>query len=71
MGRLHQICSSRRFVEEKSGSDLCPMSCFTFLPRISISTMSKCDKLDPIFHFHWPSVYSESVTQPRASIELQ
>ncbi len=70
MGGLCQICSSGEFVEKKSGADLYALSCFTFLPHISISTMPKCDYLEPIFHFSWPNVYSESVTQPQASVEL-
>lgn len=40
-----------------------------FYPVFSKSTMPEWDYLEPIFHFHWPSVYSESATQPQASVE--
>lgn len=70
MGGLCLICSSGRFAEKKSGSDLCALSCFTFLSHISISTMPEWDYLEPITHAPWPSVSSESVTQPQATMAL-
>lgn len=74
MGGLCQICGYGQIVEQKKKKKMDRIYAFChlshYLPIFLYLHCQKCDCPEPIIRVPWLNVYSESVTQPEASVVL-